>query len=365
VLDAPGDAVRIVLPLPDGRAVLEGRSLSALDVAGRRGAVAGRPGLGRLALGAAGGEVTLEGQPTGTAQLAITAAGAIAVDGGGKLPVLVGTRLAAHAREDTLLVVAEVPLERYLAGVVPLEMDAGWPLEALKAQAVAARTYAINRRAARRKAGALFDVEATVMDQVYGGATAEDPRAVAAIVATRGEWLADDAGAPILAAFHSTSGGHTESAEAVWGEARPYLVGAACPFDRESPVHTWSILVPVDEVEQRLVAGGYAVTGLRDLVVRSRTASGRARAVDARRAGGETVVVPAGDLRRLLGYGRLKSTAFSVRRHGAALRFDGRGAGHGIGMCQYGARGMALAGRDYRAILAFYYPGAVLATSER
>lgn len=369
-LDRLDATVRVAVARHARTVELRGHDLLARDAAGELGPVAGRPGEGRLVVAAGAGEVVLDGRPAGTGHLVVVGGGVIeaVVDGGagrrhrGRLEVV--------AEADGLLLVNELPLERYLAGVVGLEMDPGWPPEALKAQAVAARTYALHRRLARRRAAASeldrarYDLEAGVLDQVYGGADGEDPRAVEAVAATRGEWLAGPDGEPIFAAFHSTAGGYTESAAEVWGRPLPYLVAHACPYDRDSPVFTWRWTVPVEEVERRLVAAGYPVAGLRRLEVAGRTASGRARSVRAAAAGG-SVTLPAVELRRLLGYGRLRSTGFEVDRDGDAFRFDGRGAGHGVGLCQWGARGMALGGRGYRAILDFYYPRSRLATSVR
>jgi stage II sporulation protein D len=287
----------------------------------------------------------------------------VALDGGPSR--LLRGRVEVVARGGALLVVNEIPMERYLAGVVPLEMDAKtWPMEALKAQAVASRTYALFRRDARRRGGgvaALYDLETSVVDQVYGGAGAEDPRAAAAVAATAGQWLTAGDGAPILAAFHSTAGGHTEASENVWGAPRPYLVAMRCPYDRESPVYEWRAAVPIAEAERRLVAAGYPAAGLERLDVRDRTGSGRARTVVATARAG-SVAVPATEVRRLLGFSRVKSTAFEVVRDGDEFRFEGRGSGHGVGMCQWGARGMALAGHDYERILDYYYPGTELVT---
>ncbi len=369
--DLPGVTVRLVLARQARTVELRGRSLLAQDGAGGVGLVAGRPGDGRLAVAAGTREVVLDGRPTGTPRLVIDGAGVIeaAVDGApgrrhrGRLEVI--------AEADGLLLVNELPLERYLTGVVGLEMDPAWPLEALKAQAVAARTYALHQRLARRRAasslapaqdGTYYDLETGVLDQVYGGADGEDPRAAEAVLATRGEWLVGPDGEPILALFHSTAGGHTESAAEVWGRALPYLAGRACPYDRDSPVFAWRSTVPVEEVERRLVAGGYPIRGLRRLEVADRTGSGRARTLVAVADGGP-VTLPAVELRRLLGYGRLRSTGFTVDRDGNTFSFDGRGAGHGVGLCQWGARGMAVKGHRYQTILDFYYPGVRLATS--
>ncbi len=351
-LERVGPRVRLALARGVGTVELRGRALLVRDAAGSIGLLAGRPGQGRLVLASGeAGRLLLEGRPASTAAVAVDAAGplAVAVDGG---PVRrYRGRLEVTAQAGGLLLVNELPLERYLVGVVGLEMDPAWPAEALRAQAVAARTYSLYQRHVRRLAAGpspapgYYDLEAGILDQVYDGADGE-------------EWLADAGGAPVLAVFHSTAGGYTEAAGEVWGRPLPYLVGRPCPFDRDSPVYAWRWTVPVDEVARRLAAAGYRVAaGLPGLEIAERTATGRVRSLTVEAAGGGRVLIPAPELRRLLGYSRLRSTRFAVARDGGTLSFEGRGAGHGVGLCQWGARGMALAGYDYRAILGFYYPG--------
>jgi len=174
-----------------------------------------------------------------------------------------------------------VGLEQYLAGVVPQEMPSAWPEEALKAQAVAARSYAL----ARRVGGKGFDLYADVRSQVYGGIPGEHPRAIAAIQATAGEvvlWK----GTPIDALFHSTSGGTTLDALEVFGKAVPYLVTVDDPYSALSPVHKWGP-TPVAEVTIRKGLKLPApVTALR----LTRGFSGRVTSVQAVTASGTTTV---------------------------------------------------------------------------
>ena len=174
-----------------------------------------------------------------------------------------------------------VGLEQYLFGVVPREMPSGWPEEALKAQAVAARSYALNRRVG----GKGFDLYADVRSQVYGGMAGEHPRATAAIQATAGQVLLWE-GKPIDALFHSTSGGATADIEEVFGAAVPYLVGVDDPHSALSPVHRWGPTPVAETVVRRGLKLRAPVTALK----LSRAPSGRVATVQAMTATGSTKV---------------------------------------------------------------------------
>jgi len=175
-----------------------------------------------------------------------------------------------------------VGLEQYLAGVVPREMPAAWNAEALRAQAVAARSYAL----AHRLAGKGFDLYPDVRSQVYGGVAAEDVRATAAIDSTAGQVLLHD-GRIADTLFHSTSGGRTAAAAEVFGgKDVPYLVGVDDPFSSLSPVHRWGPVAVADGVLRRGLGLRSPLLGLR-LV---REPSGRVRSAVIRTALGETSV---------------------------------------------------------------------------
>ena len=174
-----------------------------------------------------------------------------------------------------------VGLEQYLAGVVPREMPSAWPEEALKAQAVAARSYAL----ARRVGGKVFDLYADVRSQVYGGISGEHARATAAIDATAGEVLLWE-GKPIDALFHSTSGGSTLDAVEVFGKAVPYLVAADDPYSALSPVHRWG---PISVAETTIRKGLRLRVPVRSLKL-TRAPSGRVAKVQAATAWGTTTV---------------------------------------------------------------------------
>jgi stage II sporulation protein D len=257
-------------------------------------------------------------------------------------------------------VVNEVPLEAYVAGTLLGEVQEAWGETVLEAQAVATRSYALYRRLHAGSRG--YDVEGDTRGQVYLGLDGETPAVWEAVDATRGQVLEWE-GEPILAAFHGTSGGRTASAAEVWGRPLPYLVSVPVAGEDASPDTYWRAPVAPGELARLLAGIGRGVGHVEDVSVASRTPSGRCEAVRIRGSDGEALV-PAGELRRVLGEGRLRSTLFTVHRQGAVFVFAGSGRGHGVGMSQWGARVMAERGADYRAILERFYPGARLLSLE-
>ena len=209
-----------------------------------------------------------------------------------------------HRDGSGVLVVNDVSLEQYLYGVVAAEMPASWAAEALKAQAVVARSYALRSR----RPGNVFDVYADVRSQVYRGFAAELPAAVAAVRATRA--LVVRHGAEIAQTFfHSTSGGRTAGNEDGFGGAPlPYLRPVEDPHDDISPVHTWTVTLSDRDAQRKLTE--VRLGRLRDVRVASRSATGRAETVDVVGAEG-TIQVSGREVRRLLG---LRSHWFTIRR---------------------------------------------------
>ncbi|PSN10651.1 sporulation protein [filamentous cyanobacterium CCT1] len=241
-----------------------------------------------------------------------------------------------------------VDLEAYLYGVVGSEMPASWHQEALKAQAVAARSYALYRR--DRTQNDLFDVGGTTAHQVYQGLAAETPSIQAAVSATQGQVLTYQ-GRVIEAVFHSASGGHTENSEDIWQRAAPYLRGVA-DYDQDAPVFQWSETFSTQQIEQRITGIGRLQS------VATERATPRGRIVSIRLQGTQGSRTLTGtELRQALG---LRSTLCSLTLSGDTLRVDGRGYGHGLGMSQWGARGLATRGYNYQQILAYYYQGTAL-----
>ncbi|MEE8508052.1 MAG: SpoIID/LytB domain-containing protein [Myxococcota bacterium] len=255
-----------------------------------------------------------------------------------------------------LQVVNRVGLEDYVAGTLGREILPGWEREMFKAQAVVARSYALHRRAGRSRRP--FDLKADTSGQVYGGVDAETPSVLAAVRATRGEYLSYD-GDPILAVYHSASGGRTASAEEVWGRDLPYLVSMPVEGEEDSPHAYWRASVSRTTLGRALASLGIRVGSVRELRVEERSPSGRARRIlvsDAEVSRN----LDAGGLRSALGARVIRSTLFEIRTDGDHFVFVGSGYGHGVGMSQWGGQAMAKRGAGYREILAAFYPGTEL-----
>ena len=256
-----------------------------------------------------------------------------------------------------LTAINEVDIEQYLYGVIKGEIDPHWPPEAVKAQAVAARTLAFENLVASRAKypSEGYQMRATTDSQVYLGVGGEDPAAIAAVDATRG-LVATFQGEPIFAAYHSNSGGHTEDSENVWGTPHPYLRGVPDPFALDAPGSQWTARVHLSTIEEDLHRRGVNVTGLVGIEPGRVTSWGRAITVRLLEEGG-TREISANQFRLVLGPALIRSTMFTMIRDGADISFAGRGSGHGVGLDQWGARAMALRGSTFDKILSYYYTG--------
>jgi stage II sporulation protein D len=295
------------------------------------------------------------------------------------------------ATDSGLVVVNVLPVEQYLRGVVPLEIGARAPGEqaAVEAQSVAARSYAWVRLAATEQSASRnpsYDMLSGVTDQVYGGADAERPFADQAVAATRGLVIRYN-GRVVSAPYHSSCGGETASPDEVWRSApEPYLrrVSDRIPGTADryycdaAPRFTWTRVFTSDELDaavrsylrnfvQVAVGGPGAV---RAVSVDARTPSGRVGRLNIQTDRG-SYTLRGNDVRYVLhtpGSEILNSTYFTVeaesRRDGGLSRLviRGKGYGHGIGLCQWGAIGRARAGHSARAILSAYYPGVTIGT---
>ena len=256
-----------------------------------------------------------------------------------------------------ILVVNQLPLEEYLVGLINCEISSAWPIDAVKAQAIIARTYAVNRKMARITAA--YHMESSVIDQVYDGSLIEDSRARRAVSETAGEVLTFG-GAVIQAFYHSSCGGRTEASENVWGAPFPYLKGVECQYCLTSPVATlWENKLTLKELEDRLRTAGHKVTGLSDLKPGPTHSRGRMKQVVLIATKGN-VTITGEQFRKAVGYGVIKSTRFTMKNSKNEIGFSGSGNGHGVGLCQWGAKQRALDGFAFGEILSYYYPGTEL-----
>lgn len=255
-----------------------------------------------------------------------------------------------------LQVINEVGLEEYVRGVMKGEAFPDWPYEALKAQATVARTYALYERL--KSPQALFHLYATTLSQVYRGVYGEDPRSDVAVQATRGVVLTYQ-GRIIPAFYHAASGGHTEDAVEVWEAKYPFIIGVEDAFSAIAPYHRWREAVPLREVRRALERAGWRVGEVQRIEPIRQSRSGRIQRLRIWHSAG-VLEMEGRQFRQLLGADRLRSTAFTVQPDGKEVIFVGRGWGHGVGLSQWGAKGMADLAYDYTQILKYYFPLAEL-----
>lgn len=257
-------------------------------------------------------------------------------------------------------IVNVIDLEQYLYSVVPHEMPPRWAPAALQAQSICARTYVLQRSDPRRA----YDLVPSELNQVYDGILGESPAGIAAVDATAGQVLTFARGYAEVA-YSSCCGGHTEASSDAWGGVPiPYLGGVVCTWCAPSPNYRWTASLAFDDISARFGEQLGPLGSLRDVRITAYDASGRARAFELLADRGNTIVK--GSTFRLgVGARALRSLLITNLRttQGPAASFDGAGLGHGVGLCQWGAQGMALAGRQATEILAFYFPGTALTST--
>ncbi len=263
--------------------------------------------------------------------------------------------VSVHRQPDgTLMVVNQIDVEDYLYGVLYHEVGSWWPMESLKAQAIAARTYALHQKqfTAARK----FDVYNNQSSQMYGGADSERSRSNHAVDETRGEVLTYQERI-FPAYYHATCGGVTRDASELWKVKLPPLEGGIrCEYCWFSPHFSWHAKVTTREMEGILKKQGVWVGAIHEMEVISRSPSDRV--LTAKVVGAEgSKIISAKDLRLWVGSSVVRSENFEVHQRRGKIVFDGKGWGHGVGMCQWGALGQSMIGKKYQEILQFYYPG--------
>ena len=281
-------------------------------------------------------------------------------------------RLAARGK-DRFAVVNVVEMEDYLAGVVGAEMYPYWHMAALRAQSIVSRTYALHRIAGRKGQGQ-WDIVGSRYGQVYGGIKQESERVAQAVGDTRGtvltyEWQGEEKVFPTY--YSSVCGGHTQSAAGVFGEGLRPLRGQVCPYCRATArpeLYRWGpIRIAKEVVSQRLIARYPTLGELGSIVgieMVGKSNHGRAEVFKLRGSSGKRKRIRAVELRLALTTEEapLRSSWYRLADDREAWRFEeGRGFGHGVGLCQYGSEQMARLGKDCVEIVEHYYPGTSLA----
>src|SRR5262245_50401915 len=259
-------------------------------------------------------------------------------------------------------VTRELPLEDYLFGVLSAEASVENELEALKAQAIVSRTFALNNRGRHAESG--YDFCSTTHCQRFVFSQRKMPSAARrAVEATAGVVMLDNSAGLIDAYFHAACGGWTANIESLWGvtPAPPYLKGVRDDYCVTSPNRSWTKAIPAKELARALQSDKRTDAGerLNRVIVSKRDSTGRAEMITLE--GDRRVVVRGWDFKiivgRSLGWQMIKSSRFEVTRADSDFVFRGSGFGHGLGLCQEGAHVMARRGMDHRRILDHYFPG--------
>lgn len=267
-------------------------------------------------------------------------------------------------------VVVALPIEEYLAGVIPSEMPLNWPAEALKAQAVAARSFALRMAATRRSKS--FDLDSTVYDQVHRFAEdlalhpEKQDKLKKVITETSGQVLRDERDRILKAFYSADCGCNSEDPKYVWGEVSSFTA-VRDPTCGKRKIKEWQYVIQRKDLRARLLSFFKlpADAVMKTLQIGQRSPSGRVSSVVAViEDGGNSVnnMLSAQDFRRVVGFEKIRSTDFSIQWLADELHIRGQGVGHGVGLCQYGARSLAQAGTKYEDILKTYYPKAKISS---
>ena len=258
--------------------------------------------------------------------------------------------------KNKILVVNILGIEKYLTSVVGSEMPHKWPLEALKAQAIASRTYAL-----KKTGNDLYDIDSTQKDQVYNGLESNTYKTSKAVKYTR-SLVITHKNKLINALFHSSSGGITENSEDVWSNKYPYLVSVR-DFDQKNPKMHWKKIFSNKELQILFPKIG----GIKEIEILDITKTGRVKNIKLIGNYG-SLDLSGRNLRKKMG---LQSTLFrfkfitvntnkeknNIKNLNKSLMISGMGAGHGVGMSQWGAKYLAMRGYKAKDILGYYYKG--------
>ena len=277
----------------------------------------------------------------------------------------------AHKSNLSFDLIASLPLENYLIGVLASEMPLTWPLETLKAQAVAARSYAL--AVMKERETKVFQLESTISDQVFRHVTEKADnsplieKAKKAVLETENMVLVSPLNSKVLKAYyHSDCGGRTSSASMVWGlkgadNQSGFVTDSYCP---NNPKAKWTFEIDEASLVRKLQDKfkNKELGEIEALELQRPTEKDRVEKVKVKWSLGQSMELLAHDLRGLLGFDQLKSTNFSVSKIDDHYQFVGKGFGHGVGLCQWGARELGKMGLNMNEILIHYYPKAELRT---
>jgi len=254
--------------------------------------------------------------------------------------------------QNKLTAVNKLGLEEYIMGVVPKETYASWPDEALKSQAVAARTFAVYHIKNHRKND--YDIISPT-HQLYGGMSGEDPRTTKAILETEGEVLTYE-DELLCTFFYTCCGGKTEKAENIFKKMKKYPKPVNSSYCKNTKHYSWNFSIAVANAEQKFKLKGKSLyEPVTKIKVLKRFKSGRVAQIRFS-SKKKSVVLTGEECRNVFGYNKLRSTLFNVKLKKGRIYFSGRGWGHAVGLCQWCSKGMADKDISYEKILYHFYP---------
>jgi len=251
-------------------------------------------------------------------------------------------------REGKLILVNDLNIEDYVRGVINKEIIPSWHIETKKAQAVLARTFAVHQKMFNPR-DPLFDLAPTVLDQVYDGLNKEDVTSNQAVDSTKGEVITIGSHA-VKIYFHSTCGGRTGSSQEVWKMRNDHLQSVNCPYCSDSKLYRWKRVLKSSFITEKFKSAGTNVGNVASISVKT----GQTR-VDAVIVNKQSF--PVNKFREIVGFSTIWSNDFTVRKQGSDFVFEGKGAGHGVGACQWGMEGMSRKNKKYKEILMHYLTG--------
>lgn len=257
---------------------------------------------------------------------------------------------------NKLTVINEVDLEEYLYGVVPREVDWDWHLELLKAQAVVARSFALKKFFENKQSP--YHLTSDITSQVYDGVNAEKKTTNFAVDTTKGEVIIYK-DKIINAYYHSNCGGHTENVGDVWETpiVPEYLKGVECDYGKDDPTYHWSKTLTKEYIKKRLNNAGYKIQNIKKISIQEKSKIGRVKIFVIYTDTGN-ILITGSKLRLILNPFIFRSTMITkLKNNDDSIYIEGKGWGHGVGMCQWGAKELAENGKSYIEIIKFYYPG--------
>lgn len=257
-----------------------------------------------------------------------------------------------------ILVVNELGVEDYLRGILCNEVAPWWPMDALKSQAIIARSYALYQKQFPKTQD--FDLTSDIYSQVYGGKSSERWRTNRAVDLTKGKILIYQ-GNLFPAYYHAACGGHTEDASKLWNVDLPPLKGVVCPFCVNSPHYKWQVKMSLQDLSSKLIVKGFKAQEISGIAIVGYNSSGRVTELEIK-GQDESFTMSAKDFRQALGPNIIRSANFTLRIVSGVVHFEGLGWGHGAGLCQWGSEEMARKGSKYEQILKYYFPQSELST---